>query len=266
MEDRGNRYTYPYSWLLAKQAGFNPNNGTGSYVRKNAHEYKFGERILLDGNIFENVDNSGAQNGTAFSFKTAQTSGGGLGTNYWTTLDNVTVTNNVGRNTCNGPSFGDRSDNTGSNGGGVSLPAQIFQITNNLIYNESTNGPGCAGSTPQYGWRIGAGVPGNTWAVNPLRDTVGLTTTLTLTPTAGEGVSDMSVGDPVTVTGCSDASFNVGNTVMGPVALTGTLTSGLTVAYESRNTGGRIWGYWLRSDERARMAKPSELCTQYCDR
>ena len=238
MEDRGNRYTYPYSWLLAKQAGFNPNNGTGSYVRKNAHEYKFGERILLDGNIFENVDNSGAQNGTAFSFKTAQTSGGGLGTNYWTTLDNVTVTNNVGRNTCNGPSFGDRSDNTGSNGGGVSLPAQIFQITNNLIYNESTNGPGCAGSTPQYGWRIGAGVPGNTWAVNPLRDTVGLTTTLTLTPTAGEGVSDMSVGDPVTVTGCSDASFNVGNTVMGPVALTGTLTSGLTVAYSNPGTPG----------------------------
>ncbi len=238
MEDRGNRYTYPYSWLLAKQAGFNPNGGANGYVRKNAHEYKFGERVLVDGNIFENTDNSGAQNGTGFSFKTAQTSGGGMGTNYWTTLDNVTVTNNVGRNFCNGPSFGDRSDNTGSNGGGVSLPAQIFQVANNLVYNASTNNPGCAGSTPQYGWRIGSSVPGNTWAVTPLRDGAGLTTTLTLTATGGEGVSDMNVGDPVAVTGCSDASFNVGNSTMGPPALPGTQTNGLTVVYSNPGTPG----------------------------
>jgi hypothetical protein len=235
-EDRANRYTYPYSWLLAKQAGFYPNGGASNYVRKNAHEYKFGKRIVLDGNIFENVDNSGAQNGTNYSFKTAQTSGGGLGTNYWTVLDNVTVTNNVGRNSCNGPSFGDRSDITGSNGGGVSLPSQLFNVVNNLGYNESTNGPGCAGSTPQYGWRLGNAVPGTTWTATAARDAAGLTTTLTLTGGTGFGVSDMSVGDPVTVLNCSDTSFNVGNTVLGPPALAGTITNGLTVVYSNPGT------------------------------
>ncbi len=316
-EDRGNRYTYPYSWMLAADApvlnkvskvgsagtgtgylvndlltvvqsgasggtitvtsvgaggsitgatvtmpgtgysatnaapvsggsgtsgtvtiatGYMANGGTNGYVRKNAHEYKFGERIVLDGNIFENVDNSGAQNGTNYSFKTAQTSGGGLGTNYWTVLDNVTVTNNVGRNSCNGPSFGDRSDITGSNGGGVSLPSQLYYVVNNLGYNESTNGPGCAGSTPQYGWRLGNSVPGTTWTATAARDAAGLTTTLTLTGGAGFGVSDMSVGDPVTVLNCSDTSFNVGNTVLGPAALAGTITNGLTVAYSNPGT------------------------------
>jgi hypothetical protein len=318
-EDRGNRYTYPYSWMLAEAVpiirqiskngtgtgsgylvndvvtvvqtgasggtgtvtaigtggtitavtvltpgtGYVPASGlsvaggsgtggtvnigtgyfpsgsiTNGYVRKNAHEYKFGERILEDGNIYENVTNAGAQNGTVFSHKTAQTSSGNLSTNYWTTLDNVTVSNVVARNSCNGPSFGDRSDANGANGGGVSLPVQIFNVSNILVYNASVNGPGCAGATPQYGWRIGSSVPGNTWAVTPSRDGAGLTTTLTLTSAAGEGVSDMNVGDPVTVTGCSDTSFNVGNTVMGPPALTGTLVNGLTVVYANPGTAG----------------------------
>jgi hypothetical protein len=210
------------------------------YVRKNAHEYKFSERVVLDGNIFENVDDSGAQNGTVISFKTEQTSGGSLGANYWTTQDNTTVTNNIGRNSCNGPSLGDRSDAGGSNGGGVSLPAQSYLIQNNLFYNESVVGPGCnAGgnnSAPQYGWRVGSSVPGNTWAVTPLRDSLGLTSTLTLTGGTGFGASEMGVGDPVTVTGCSDTSFNVGNSTMGPPALTGTLLNGLTVIYSNPGT------------------------------
>jgi hypothetical protein len=235
VEDRGNRYTYPYSWMLAWQAGFKPNGGTNGYVRKNAHEYKFGDRVLEDGNIYENVDGSGAQNGTVFSHKTAQQSAA-TGTNYWTTLDNVTVTNVIGRNACNGPSFGDRSENTAGNGGGVSLPAQFFLVQNDLWYNLSINGPGCTGISPQYGFRIGSAAPSTTWAVTPLRDGAGLTTALTLTGAAGNGVSDFSLGDPVTVTGCSDTSFNVGNTVMGPPALAGTLTNGLTVVYSNPGT------------------------------
>jgi hypothetical protein len=329
-EDRANRYTYPYSWMLAENVpiirqiskngsagtgsgylvndvitvvqtggssgtgtitavgaggtitavtvttagtGYFPANGlsvtggsgtsgtvnigtgyfpnasvTNGYTRKNAHEYKFGERVLEDGNIYENVTNAGAQNGTDFSHKTAQTSSGVLSTNTWTTLDNVTVTNIVARNSCNGPSLGDRSDAGGGNGGGVSLPNEIFFGSNWLVYNASVfflgnpnsnlTSNSCAGATPQYGWRIGSSVPGNTWAVAPLRDPTGFVTTLTLTAASGLGVSDIAVGDPITVTGCSDTSFNVGNNVMGPPALTGTLLNGLTVVYSNPGVGG----------------------------
>ncbi len=240
MEDRANRYTYPYSWMLAAQAGFKPNGGVNGYVRKNAHEYKIGQRVLLDGNIFENVDQTGAQNGTNFSFKTAQTSGGAAGTNYWTTLDNVTVTNNIGRNACNGPSLGDRSTGVG-NGGGVDLGTKLISVSNDLIYNISINGPGCSGSAPQYGIRVGASSPGTTWSATATRDAAGMTTTLTLTAAAGQSVSAMNVGDPVTVYNCADTSFNTTvipqvSTTLGPPALDGTNPNGLTVVYSNPGT------------------------------
>jgi hypothetical protein len=38
------------------------------------------------------------------------------------------------------------------------------------------------------------------------------------------------------VTGCSDSTFNVGNTVLGPPALTGTLLNGLTIVYSNPGT------------------------------
>jgi hypothetical protein len=244
MEDRGNRYTYPYSWMLAFQAGFCENNASCSgngYVRKNAHEYKFSQRIVLDGNIFENVDNSGAQNGTIISAKTAQTSGGALGGNYWTIQANSTITNNVMRNSCNGPTLGDRSDNTGSNGGGTSLPAEIYNYSNNLLYNVNTSNPGCnvAGfnSNPQYGFRIGQVAPGTAWTgVTAARDVTGTIATLTLPSSAGIAESTVSVGDPIQVSGCTgDAAFNTTSTAMGPLAIAGTLPTGLTVVY--LNTG-----------------------------
>jgi hypothetical protein len=238
-EDRANRYTYPYSWMLAWDAGFCVNGlacAGESYVRKNAHEYKWGERIILDGNIFENVDNSGSQNGVVISFKTAQTSGGPLGTNYWDTMDNYTVTNNVTRNSCSGVSMGDRSVPVGAEGGGVSLPDEIALFQNNLLYNIDHSGPGCAGAAAQYGWRVAGGVPLTTWAATAARDSSGLTTTLTLTGGLGFDITDMAVGDPVNVSGCSDASFNTGVTVMGPPALTGTLLNGLTIVYGNPGT------------------------------
>jgi hypothetical protein len=339
-EDRGNRYTYPYSWMLAENVpiirqitqngaggtgtgyvvndvitvvqagasggtgtvtatgaggtitavtvlspgtgyfpasglsvtggsgtggtvnigtGYFPNGSvTNGYTRKNAHEYKFGERILEDGNIYENTTNAGAQNGTLFSHKTAQTSSGVLSTNYWTTLDSVTVTNIVARNGCNGPSAGDRSDAGGGNGGGTSHPNQTFYGANWLIYNASVfflgnpnsnlTSNACAGATPQYGLRIGSSVPGNIWSA-----TVSFSsgqTTATLTSAPGLGVSNINIGDPVTVTGCSDATFDVGNAVMGPPALFGTLPNGLTVVYANPgadSNGSGVTGCTLSS-------------------
>jgi hypothetical protein len=233
VEDRANRYTYPYSWILAKQAGFNPTQG--SYARKNAHEFKTGSRILHDGNIDENVDNSGAQDGLVMSWKTDNISSG-TGTNYFIAQNNTTITDNIVRNSCNGVSVGSRSDSGSGNGGGVALPAQHYVYQNNLMENVSTSNPGCSGSTPQYGFRVGGAA--NTWVASVLRDPTGSFTTATLTAAAGLGQSDFNVGDPVNVSGCSDTTFNTGQDTMGPAALVGTVPTGLTVVYTNPGTGG----------------------------
>ena len=240
VEDRANRYTYPYSWILAWQAQLCPNGlgcGANGYVRKNAHESKFGVRYLFDGNIVENVDNSGAQNGTVMSWKTDNTSGGAQGNNYWVTQTDLMATNNVERISCNGPNWGSRSATAGSNGGGVTNAPQRAVFANNLLYGVNTNNPGCAvtgyTSTPQYGFRFGTGGNGNTWTATAQRDAAGLVATLILTSAAGEMQTDFGVGDPVQVSGCSDASFNTVSTAMGPLALPGTNPNGLTVVYSS---------------------------------
>jgi hypothetical protein len=243
VEDRGNRYTYPYSWLLAEQAGYCANgkscDGNG-YVRKNGHELKNAQRYLFDGNIVENVDNSGAQNGTNISFKTANQSSDANGQNYGLTEANTTITNNVLRNSCNGPSLGDRSQNdfsTTLNGNGVTFAPQNYLVEDNLLYGISTNNPGCKGSTPQYGMRF-AQAAGSTWAATVQRDSAGLMTTLTLEANEGGGQSDTQVGDPVQVDGCSDTSFNTTATVLGPPALSGTNPNGLTIVYSNPGTPG----------------------------
>ncbi len=238
-QDGDNMYTYPWSWMLAWASSLQPNGGTSGYVSKNRNEHKFGEYVLEYGNIYMNQDGSGGQNGTIFSLKTAQNSGGGTGTNYWTTLDNVTFKDLLWFNSCNGPSFGDRSSGVG-NGGGVAFGPKLMSLSNLLGFNVSTNLPGCAvtgfTTTPQYSIRNGQAPPGTTWAATAVRDSSGLTSTLTLTSAAGQTVSDQNIGDPVTVTGCSDSTFNVGNTVMGPPALTGTLVNGLTIVYSNSGT------------------------------
>ena len=142
IEDRANRYTYPYSWMLAAQAGFKPNGGTNGFVRKNGHELKAGERYLFDANIVENVDGTGGQAGTALSFKVTNSSSGSVwGTNFWNIDENVTATNNVIRNACRWAGAGVSVPAISfSNGGGVTLPTQNAVYANNLMYNISVSG------------------------------------------------------------------------------------------------------------------------------
>ena len=238
VEDRGNRYTYPYSWILAWQAQLCANGqacGGNGYARKNAHESKFSQRYVFDGNIVENVDNSGGQAGTVMSWKTDNTSGGAVGENYWVSQTDLTATNNIERISCNGVNWGFRSSSGGGNGGGVANPPQRAIFSNNLFYGASTNNPGCAvtgyTSTPQYGFRFGTGGGGNAWTATAQRDVLGMTATLTLVSQPGQAQSQVMVGDPVQVSGCSDATFNTDPTVMGPAAMTGTNPSGLTILY-----------------------------------
>ena len=232
VEERGNRYTYPYSWILAYQAGFCPNglscSGNG-YVRKNSHETKVANRYLYDGNINENVDGSGGQSGIAISWKTDN----GGGANYWIVNQNVTMTNTVMRNLCQGASWGFRSVTSSGNGGGVTLPTQNALLGNNLSYNVSATNPGCGGVS-NFGFRVNNN-DGNTWAASAVRDATGSIATLTLTSVAGGTQSNMSVGDPVNVTGCADSSFNTSATGL-TLALTGTAPTSLTVTYPNSGT------------------------------
>lgn len=223
--------------------GYEPNNalnGGDSYTRKNSHELKVGERYLMDGNIFENVDNSGAQNGTTISFKTDNNSSVNPVSNYWVIDENTTITNNLLRNSCNGPSLGYRSNSAGGDGGGIAFPTQLQTYANNLLYGYDVNNvPGCQGVSPQYGFRVA--VTGNAaiWPsgqVSAHRDSTGSFVTLTLTSSLNPdlSISDTNVGDPVNVSGCTtDTTMNTGQQNLGPPALAGTLVNGLTIVYAS---------------------------------
>ena len=234
-EDRANRYTYPYSWILANVAGFCVNGLTCSgngYGRKNSHELKGGNRVLDDGNINENIDQSGGQGGIINSWKTNNNSSA-LSTNYFIVMQNVTKTNGIGRNGCNGMSWGFRSVTNSGNGGGVTGTTALAVFQNNLTYNISATNPGCSGSSNQ-GFRINNN-DGNTWIASAARDATGAIATLTLTSTAGGTQSNMNVGDPVNVTGCTDSTFNTPPTSL-TLAITGTSPTTLTVVYPNAGT------------------------------
>jgi hypothetical protein len=244
VEDRANRYTYPLSWMQAAAAGFKPG---ASYVRKNAHEIKVAFNYLMDGNYFQNVDDSGAQNGTIVSIKDDNNAAVGAVTNNWIQTTNVTFTNNVMANSCNGLSYGFRSQSTAGDGGGTALPVQNLLLQNNVLYNYGvTLVPGCAGVSPQFGYRAAVTGKAAIWNnATAVRATGGITTlTLpVLSPPPDLTVSSTAVGDPVSVYNCADSTFNTGNTQLGPPALSGTLVAGLTVVYQSTTlTAGSTTG------------------------
>ncbi len=230
IEDRANRYTYPYSWMVAQSNGEKPNDGSSSYVRKNASELKAGLRYLRDGNIYENVDNSGAQNGVAFTAKTSN----GSGTNFFLSTTNLTMTNNVYRQVCNGPDWGDSGSVVAGFGSGNSLGVQDVLFQNNLGYNIGENTPGCAGINPDKAW--GAAPAENTWpactAVSGASVNPDGTTPITLTCAAitNGPQLDMENGWPVVTNSCSDATFSTPVNAIGPPAYNTTPTS-LTLSY-----------------------------------
>jgi hypothetical protein len=230
VEDRGNRYTYAYSWMTAYQNGFLPNNGSQGYVRKNASELKTALRYLRDGNIYENVDDSGAQNGTAFTAKVAQCNGGLTCNNYFLSTTNITMTNLIYRRTCNGPSLGDPGELI--DGGGVSLGVQNVLFQNNLGYNIGSFIQGhCSGTAPTYAIRVGPGEQSWSCAASSGTVSAGLTPiTLVCTSETGGEQLDMVNGDPVVTAECSDSTFDTPTTSIGPSAY-GTSPTSLTLSY-----------------------------------
>ena len=111
IEVRRNLMTRPVAW-----------RGLANHVVKNAFELKNARRVLVDGNILENIWHDG-QVGYAVLF----TPRGQGGTMPWATVDNVTFTNNIVRHVAGGFQF------LGHDDGGPSQQARDILIRNNLF-------------------------------------------------------------------------------------------------------------------------------------
>ncbi len=89
IEIRRNHFAKPLSWRLG-----DPSYAGTHWTVKNLFELKNARRVLIDGNIFEN--NWGdAQNGFAILFTVRNQDGGAP----WSTVEDVTFTNNIVRHT-----------------------------------------------------------------------------------------------------------------------------------------------------------------------
>jgi hypothetical protein len=153
VEIRRNRLTFPYTWLGQSPITGNVNwTGSGT-VRKNVLELKNGERVLYSGNIFENVDGSGGQNGAEGDWNVRQ-----IRTNYQFSINDITVANNIYRNSCEGFEVGG-SEPIQGDGGGVGLPFKRGWFSNNLYYGITVTNPGCGsgGNSQGHSWGPGMG-------------------------------------------------------------------------------------------------------------
>lgn len=85
IEIRGNHFFKPLEWRTS-----------GTWLVKNLLEVKFGQRILLEGNVFENNWSDG-QDGSALNIKRSASS-----TCTWCVTQDITLRNNVVRGSTNG--------------------------------------------------------------------------------------------------------------------------------------------------------------------
>ncbi len=221
-----NRMTNPVSWVGSVYTG-------PGLVIKNRSEIKTCARCLFEGNIAEYVDTSGAQQGQCFTENPRACSNSLQCDNYQVTIQDVSYTNNICRHALTGFSLVGRS-NYPANGGGAAGPTRRLNISNNLLYDLG-NGPLYDPLTTvafPYGMRATAGgqafICGGTNAA-------GVITLNCAAGTTGLLETQISPGDPVVVTSCSDATWNTpgGNftTQHGALALSGTNPNGLTVVY-----------------------------------
>ncbi len=130
IEIRQNHYFRPLSW--------NPNDpsyaGTHWEI-KDTFELKNAQRVLVEGNIFEN-NWADAQVGF-FSDLTPRNQNGGCS---WCTVQNVTIRYNVWQHSANGFDIsGADSASPCGDGGGPSLPATHILIANNLLCDISNS-------------------------------------------------------------------------------------------------------------------------------
>jgi hypothetical protein len=108
IEIRGNHVAKPLSWLTE-----------GVWVVKNSLELKAGQRVLIDGNVFEN-NWAGGQTGVAIVMYSTNE-----GNSPWSGVMDVTFSNNIVRNSPGGVIIGAGMSNA--------QPAQRIAFVNNLF-------------------------------------------------------------------------------------------------------------------------------------
>jgi hypothetical protein len=111
---------------------------------KNLMEFKHAQRVLVDGNIFENCWPS-AQTGSAILLTPRQ--GGSQDLNPWTIVQDMTFTNNLIKNSANTFALSGRDD--GSTTGAATQPSGRYLIKNNMILGQG--GYGSSGMIFQIG-------------------------------------------------------------------------------------------------------------------
>jgi hypothetical protein len=229
LEVRGNRLTNPASWIGTNYSG--PSLGI-----KNRQEFKVCQRCLIDGNIAEYVDLSGVQNGQLFTLTPRNCSAGALCDNYQSTIQDVTITNNIGRHALTGIQMAGRSNYPGGNGGGATPPLRRINISNNLFYDLGNGTLYDANALVPSPYVIRPTLAGENFICSGMN--VGGTITLNCAAgTAGLKQTQITAGDVVVVTSCSDPTWNVPGgsflTQKGTTAFPGTTPSGLTVVYSN---------------------------------
>jgi hypothetical protein len=254
VEIRRNRFTFPYGWLGQSPISGNPNY-TNSVARKNCLELKEGQRIVLSGNICENVDNSGGQNGAVAELIVRNKSAGAGGQNYQSVISDVTIVDAIYRNACRDMSIAARSASAAGNGGGVSETMARVWFDNVLHYGISSSSPGCPGGN------IGMLMQSNgaSWSGTITENSSGTQAQFVATcsvdggdcphgpPSPGFEVMNINAGDPVSISGCTVTAFNspthtacgkTGASGIGPKATSGSApwsgsynVAGVTVTY-----------------------------------
>jgi hypothetical protein len=116
-EIKGNHFFKPLSWKPD-----DPSYGGQPYVVKNLLEFKVGQRVMVEGNIFENCW-VGGQAGYAILFTLRLDS-------PWYVLTDVTFQNNIVRHSARGFSILGKDDLNNNNG-----YSNNVSISNNLVYD-----------------------------------------------------------------------------------------------------------------------------------
>ena len=221
-----NRMTNPVSWVGSVYTG-------PGLVIKNRSEIKTCSRCLFEGNVAEYTDTSGAQQGQCFTENPRACSNSLQCDNYQVTIQDVSYTNNICRHALTGFTMVGRSGYP-ANGGGAASPSRRINVSNNLMYDLGNSGLYDPLNTIPfpYGMRTQSG--GQGYICNGTNASGTITLSCAGGPT-GLLQTAISPGDPLVVTGCSDATWNTpgGNfmTQRGAQALPGTNANGTTVVY-----------------------------------
>ncbi|MEO6191060.1 MAG: hypothetical protein ABIO44_12580, partial [Saprospiraceae bacterium] len=123
-EIRGNYFFKPFSWWT-----LHPSYNGYHWNVKNLFELKYGRRVLVDGNIFENnwVD---GQTGTAINLKTANQDG----TNTLAITEDVTFSNNIVRHSGSAMTVNGKDPGVSQITSRINIFNNIFDDINSITY------------------------------------------------------------------------------------------------------------------------------------